>query len=439
MNDFDDDFDNFEENNFDDFNQKNSLKDAWQNNPLLKIFTIIAGVILLVAAIIIFGGDSEDEKSTIAQGVDQRETLGGELSPNYTEAIEDVNRQRLEQAVQTGTSTIPMLVNPEEQELLTAEDELPPFDDFDPLKTFRNAVAPKEPEVVPEEPVFVEPEEVFTPPVQQAPAPSPEAVQALAQAMSASVGNLFANHDPSAAQITLVTPETFLETSLDDIDGTTGQLVDTDGDGIPDTPLRGDSFSPDTDGGEDDVIVETILIPSGTINYAQVLIEANSDTPGPVLAQLVSGPLRGARLIGSFAVREKVLVLNFDSIVVDGINQPVSAVAIDPNTTVPGLATDVDNRYFTRVILPAAAKFLEGVGAAIAQDTETTVTVSGDTVIEETEALDFEQELGRGVEEAFDEISEFLDEEADSVQRLVRIQRGTPIGVFFTEPVLEIQ
>jgi hypothetical protein len=49
------------------------------------------------------------------------------------------------------------------------------------------------------------------------------------------------------------------------------------------------------------------------------------------------------------------------------------------------------------------------------------VTVSGDTVIEQQNALDFEQEIGRGVEEAFTEIADFMDEESDDIQPLIRV------------------
>lgn len=436
MSDFDDDFDNFEENDFNDFNQKSSLKTVWQNNPLLKIFVIISGIILVIAAIFIFGGATEDEASRIAGGVNERETLGGELSPTYTDAIEDVNRQRLEQAVQTGDSTIPMLVNPEEQELLTPDDGMPPFQDFDPLKTFRNTVQPQaEPAENLPPPVLLDPQQVVPQQQPQAPGASVEAVQALAQAMSTSVEGIFENHIPRTARITQVTAEDFLKPITVNEDGSITQLIDTDGDGIPDTPL---SAINGTDATQLDVEeVEIILIPSGTINYAQILVEANSDVPGPVLAQLVSGPLRGARLIGDFTVKGKYLVLQFDSIVIDGINQPVSAIAIDPNTTLPGVASEVNNRYFSRVLLPAAARFLEGVGSAIAEDSQTTVTVSRDTVIQEQSNLDFEQEVGRGVEAGFEEIADFMEKEANGIRRLVRVQRGTPVGIFFTEPVLE--
>lgn len=439
MNDFNDDLDNFDDNEFNDFKSDNSLKSVWQNNPLLKIFVIIAGIVLVLAAFMIFSGSDADNQSRISNAPDDREVLGGEISANYADVLEQVNEQRLNQAVQTGSSTIPMLINPEEQELLTQTEELPPYQEFDPLATFRAAVQPGEAEVVEQqEPVLVAPEQVFAPqPQRPVPAASPEAVQALAQAMAQSVGDILGNHVPMAPRITQITPADYYEqlaaAEAERLANTT-QMVDTNGDGIPDTALNSSGVGVTDDG---EVIIENILIPAGTINYAQVLIEANSDVPGPVLAQLVSGPLAGARLIGSFQVQNEYLVLTFNSIVVDGLNQPVSAIALDPGTTLPGVASEVDRRYWSRVLLPAGARFLEGIGSAIAQDAETTVTVSGDTVIQETQALDFEQELGRGVEEGFREIADFMNDEADDVEMLVRVARGTPIGVFFTEPVLE--
>jgi len=446
MNDFNDDFDNYDE-GFEDFNENKSIKDAWNENPMLKIFAVVAGIVLLITAIVIFSGGDPEQDSRVGRGVDQRETLGGEISQNYEEALREVNNQRLQDAVQTGGSAIPMLINPEEQELLTATEELPPVLDFDPLANFRSAVAPEEPEVVQEpEPVLVAPEQVFTPQAvqQPVPAPSPEAIQALAQAMAQNVSDILGHHSPTAPRIQIVTPEDFLDTSAADGGG---RFVDTDGDGFPDTQLNNFSTANTTGFPSQDFIsapqnapvVETVLVPAGTINYGQVLIEANSDIPGPVLVQLVSGPLAGARLIGDFNVaNDRALVLSFTSIVVDGLNQPVRAIAIDPATTLPGVATEVDNRYFTRVLLPAAARFLEGIGSAIAEDTQTTVTVSGDTVIEEQDALDFEQEIGRGVEEAFEEVADFMEDEADEARPLVRVAPGTPVGIFFTQPVLEV-
>jgi intracellular multiplication protein IcmE len=442
MSDFnDDDFDNFDDNNFEDFNSSNSLKDVWQNSPLIKLFVIIGGIALAVVAFMMFTGNGDDQKSRISNAPDNREILGGEISQNYADVLEEVNEQRLDTAVQTGTSTIPMLINPEEQELLTSVEETPPYEEFDPLATFRSAVQdqdPKAEKVIAEEPVLLSPQDLR--PVQQpVTMPSPEAIQALAQAMATDVNDILKNHNPAMPKIQQVTSKTYFQDLAAAKTAQNGTMVDTDGDGIPDTPLN-NSYSNDGDfvsSGDDNGIVETILIPAGDINYAQLLTEANSDVPGPVLAQLVSGSLAGARLLGQFLLKDEYLVLSFNSIIIDGINQPIAAVAIDPSTTLPGVASDVDHKYWQRVFLPAAAKFLEGIGSAIAQDSETTVTVSGDTVIEEKKSLDFKQEVGRGVEEGFSEIADFMDDEADGVQVRVRVARGTALGILFTEPVLE--
>lgn len=441
MSDFnDDDFDNFEDNNFEDFNSGNSLKDVWQNNALIKIFVVIAGVVLVVAGFMIFAGGEEDKKSRVSNAPNDREILGGEISQNYADVLEEVNEQRLDRAVQTGTSTIPMLINPEEQELLTSVEETPPYEEFDPLATFRSAIQDQEPdaeEVITEEPVLLSPQQLAPTP-QPVAMPSPEAIQALAQAMATDINDILKNHNPTAPKIQQVTSATYFQDLAAAQSAQNTTMVDTDGDGIPDTPLGG-TTSAEADYAYDQTgeVVETILIPAGDINYAQLLTEANSDVPGPVLAQLVSGPLAGARLLGQFATKDEYLVLSFNSIIIDGINQSISAVAIDPSTTLPGVASEVDRRYWKRVLLPAAAKFIEGVGSAIAQDSETTVTVSGDTVIEETKALDFKQELGRGVEEGVSEIADFMEDEADGTRVLVRVARGTALGILFTQPVLE--
>ena len=77
-------------------------------------------------------------------------------------------------------------------------------------------------------------------------------------------------------------------------------------------------------------------------------------------------------------------------------------------------------------------------GLIIISDSTQTIIVR-DTVIQDQPALDFEQELGRGAEAAFKDIAEFMEDEGDSTQALVRLARGTPIGVFFLEPVTEEQ
>jgi len=183
---------------------------------------------------------------------------------------------------------------------------------------------------------------------------------------------------------------------------------------------------------------QTMLLPAGTIEYGQMLVEANSDVPGPVLAQVASGPLKGARLIGQFSVEsDKYLAITFSTAVVDGQAISINAIALDPGTTLPGMATDIDNRYLTRVILPAAAAFVEGWTQAVADSGATTVTVSGDTVIDESNPTTNTQEVNAGIAEAGAEIGDILSDIADDTEVMVKVAAGTPMGVLFLSPVVE--
>ncbi|MDB5490748.1 MAG: DotG, partial [Micavibrio sp.] len=178
-----------------------------------------------------------------------------------------------------------------------------------------------------------------------------------------------------------------------------------------------------------------ILIEPGKIEYAQLIIEANSDTPGPVLAELASGPLVGDRMIGSFSKQDEFLVLKFDTVVVDGVGLSTQAIALDPETSRPGVVTDVDHKYFTRVILPAAAAFISGIGGAISTSGSTTVAAGQGTVTTAQNDLNSKQEFFKGVEKASDKFGEVLTQDASNTQVRVRVAAGTKIGVLFTRPV----
>ena len=182
---------------------------------------------------------------------------------------------------------------------------------------------------------------------------------------------------------------------------------------------------------------ENVLLPAGEIVYAQLLTEANTDVPGPVLALIVSGPLAGNKVLGSFKENNELLTLNFDTIVYNGESFPVEGVALDPKTTLPGMATEVDHRYLQRIVLPMAAAFVEGAAQAISDSGLTTVTIQGETVAEETEEADSGQQIASGVEEAGQELRDILDEMADDTKVMVRIASGTPLGILFLEPVVE--
>jgi intracellular multiplication protein IcmE len=178
------------------------------------------------------------------------------------------------------------------------------------------------------------------------------------------------------------------------------------------------------------------IVDAGTIAYAQILTEANSDIPGPVLAEVASGPLAGGRAIGQFSVAERRLVITFTRIVKDGVEYSTSAYALDPATTLPGMATSVDDHYFRRVFLPAAAKFIEGYADAVTQTNNQVVVTNGTVVSNTTTDLSPKQELLQGVNEGAQKLSDIIDNDADR-PITVKIHAGTRIGLLFVQGVLD--
>lgn len=117
-----------------------------------------------------------------------------------------------------------------------------------------------------------------------------------------------------------------------------------------------------------------VYVRAGTVVPALLLTPINSDAPGPVLAEITSGPFKGARLIGSFQATENQVVVAFRTLSMPG--QPKSlrvdafAVSADYHA---GLSTDVNHHYLKRFGLTAAAAFVQGYGEAVSRQGSTTV------------------------------------------------------------------
>ncbi|NDC56748.1 MAG: hypothetical protein EBZ69_08095, partial [Alphaproteobacteria bacterium] len=189
-------------------------------------------------------------------------------------------------------------------------------------------------------------------------------------------------------------------------------------------------------GGTNALDAARAIVPAGTVNYAQMLVEANSDVPGPIMAQILSGPLKGGRAIGKFEYLEDYLIITFDLINYKGRDYSVDALALDPDTTLGGMATETDARYFKRLVLPAAASFVSALGTSLASG-GTTTTVSDGAVISTRAEQGLEDGLFEGMGAAANRVGQFLDEEAAKTKPLVRVATGTPLGLFFVKSVFE--
>ncbi len=415
-NDLDNDLEveNFEDAGFDDFNKKGSLGDLWRNNPMVKIGVILAGVALVVGAIILFGGSAEKlPQSQLASPSEVKEAPGSsEISATMEQSIQDKNMQIVEDATRTGGSAVPIPTQPSKGTVPVPADEAA---GEDPLERWRRMqeerIRQQEmlAQVKPQTPDAAPPVDTKTP-----------AVNAMAQSMSSQMQAILQNQRPPKVGIKQITDVGFLE-ELDKKKNAQFQ--------------QAQAMSAANTNSE--AQVENIIVPAGTIEYGQFLIEANTDAPGPVIAQIISGPLRGGRVLGAFTSTDKYLTVTFSTVVIDGIDYPIEAIAIDPDTTLPGVITDIDNHYFKRIVLPMASEFISGLASAISESGTTSVFISDSSVTQSTSDKSSDQEVATGVNAAGEKISEFIDEEADRTKPTLRVATGTPIGILFLRAVTD--
>lgn len=114
----------------------------------------------------------------------------------------------------------------------------------------------------------------------------------------------------------------------------------------------------------------TETLKAGTILFGVIDTAINSDEPGPVMATIVDGPYKGARLLGSVqagAKNAEKVVVSFNTLSIPNIEKSVSVsiVAIDPDTARTALASSVNHHYLTRYGFLFASAFMEGYGKAI--------------------------------------------------------------------------
>lgn len=124
---------------------------------------------------------------------------------------------------------------------------------------------------------------------------------------------------------------------------------------------------------------ERTVIKAGTVLFGVLDTAINTDEPGPILATIVHGKLKGAKLVGKITheARQEKALLTFETLSLPTHTSSigVSIVAIDPDTARTALASDVDKHYLMRYGSLFASSFLEGYAKALSEQ-GTTTTVS---------------------------------------------------------------
>lgn len=374
-------------------------------NPIFKLVAVVALIGGVGMAGMHFMGAKPERESTnipvIDSGIKPTGAAGGEVTPEYAQAMQESDRNRVAQARAEGETAVPSVIdapvmNPSLDPSVTAAENSDPLKEFDAL-IHRNDAPQSSPQPV-------------APP---APPINPEAIKALADAYRQQMEMFMSGWKPDGMEqvSTGISNEDLLRVSADNAEAS---------------------------GSTPEEVHGRIVVSAGSMYYAHMTMEANSDVPGPIMAQVLTGPFAGGKVIGTFQTFRNHLLIRFNTVVFRNKEYGADILAVDPNTTLGGVATEVDPRFLQRALLPAAAAFIEAYGKTLSKP-ESTVTTSGasTTTTTTTQKNGSKDAMYAGIGEAADSISGFVGDEAAATKRLVRVAVGTPIGLFFVKSVHE--
>jgi intracellular multiplication protein IcmE len=179
-----------------------------------------------------------------------------------------------------------------------------------------------------------------------------------------------------------------------------------------------------------------VLIPAGRGVYAHPILALSSDQSSPVVLQADTGPIAGDRMIGSFAKQNDRMVIHVNTIVHDGQEIGVDGLVTSPDTMEAGVASDVDQHYLSRFLLPAAAAFVAGLGQAIEQTSNTAAVISPFGGATTSTHLNIDQQLGVAAGAAASQIGATLNQAAPKGPT-ISLEANVAVGVIFLSNVTE--
>ena len=177
-----------------------------------------------------------------------------------------------------------------------------------------------------------------------------------------------------------------------------------------------------------------ILVPAGRGIYAHPVLALNSDETSPVVLQADSGPIAGDRMIGTFAKQSNRLIIHISTIIHNGENISCDGVVTAPDTMEASVASQVDEHYIARFLLPAAAAFVSGLGQAIATTSNTTAVLSPLGGATTTTHLNIPQQLGIAAGAAGQQAGQTINQEAPKGPT-ISLEANVAIGVMFLSNV----
>ena len=158
----------------------------------------------------------------------------------------------------------------------------------------------------------------------------------------------------------------------------------------------------------------------GSQFYATMAFAIVSDDAGPALAKVEEGPLKGAKLQGSYTLNtlSKAVNIKYDKMSFKGQTYSISAIAYNLETQRPVMVDSVDNHYMERFGGLFMSSFIKGYADTLNNST-TTVGDSGNTTT-----------INNPIEKESDRVKKALGEPATEIANVLKQNVNRPITVY---------
>ena len=175
------------------------------------------------------------------------------------------------------------------------------------------------------------------------------------------------------------------------------------------------------------------VLRAGHQYVARSTMAANSDVGGPIILELVNGPLRKHRMIGKFERKDEWLRMEFRSLV--GLKDPVkiNAIGLDMETVLNAVGGDVDYHTFYRYGWWGFGTVLSAIGKAAERNADTQTIYVGDNVVQDSKS-----DTNREIKMALGDLGQSIgDVMKDRINRplTVSVDVNQLVGVVFMDDV----
>lgn len=179
---------------------------------------------------------------------------------------------------------------------------------------------------------------------------------------------------------------------------------------------------------------QVVLLPAGSQVAAVTATTCNTDFNAPIFAEVATGPIKGAKLVGTCTRANDEALITFNSIAIPGRGViGTQAVAYNASTNEAGVGTSVDRKLMSKYFLRPLAQGIAAVGEAAKSSGSTTVVVNGATTTTNGQ-LDNKrarQILGGAVAEQASK-----DLTAGDIEPTVRVAARHVLSVYFVTDVV---